>query len=248
MPKRFPFFVTILTSLTFSSCLLTPQQIISIQTDIYETKNQVRRLQAIETDSKQTILTEVRTLGEKIEGKNKLLNSNLADMESRLLSLEEAIRELKGITLELKFQISTKKLLGSETRAVDSHNLFKSAINDYTNGNYDAAAKNFTLFYQRYPDSPDAPQAIYSLGNCYFFKKNLSKAASSYIATADMYSSSNLAPQALFKAAQCYKTLKDFEKSLQSLEKIAINYPDFDQILTVKEEITNIKQKIEKAY
>ena len=235
----------------FISCAL-PQNVKSIQSDIYKTKIEVNKLQALESDTKQTITAEMKVLKKKLDEHYKRLNDILTDFEMRLQALEDENRQLKGTIEELKFLLSsgwgerTSSLQKGEISPSGNNKegeIFKIAMRDYNKGQINACLASLNLFLKDYPHSSQAPQAQYTIGKCYLANKKYEKAVQSFIKTQEDYPSSDIAPDALYQAAESYILLSKHENALATLHDLVSMYPEYERIVDVKKKINELTQK-----
>jgi len=85
-----------------------------------------------------------------------------------------------------------------------------AAKDDYFAGRYDMAIKGFDEFLKRFPTSPDAASAQYSIGESYFLLGKFKEAVDAYALVIKNFRSSNpdVAADAYFKQGNAYENLK----------------------------------------
>ena len=77
--------------------------------------------------------------------------------------------------------------------------VYRTALNDYTKGNYDLAISGFRTYIQTYPKTSLVPNAQYWLGESYYGQKNYAQAIEEFEVVIRDYPDSPKVPSALFK-------------------------------------------------
>jgi tol-pal system protein YbgF len=102
---------------------------------------------------------------------------------------------------------------------------FDVAWNLFRLRNYDGAAKAFTDFVTRYPDSADTPKAQHWLGNAYYALSDYKRAIAAQDVVARTYKDSAEAPDALLNIASSYAELKDKNAARKTLQQLIRTFP-----------------------
>lgn len=77
--------------------------------------------------------------------------------------------------------------------------VYRTALNDYTKGNYDLAISGFRTYIQNYPKTSLVPNAQYWLGESYYGQKNYAQAIEEFEVVIRDYPDNPKVPSALFK-------------------------------------------------
>jgi len=91
-----------------------------------------------------------------------------------------------------------------------ANDYLSAAKDDYFAGRYDMAIKGFGEFLTRFPTSPDAASAQYSIGESYFLLGKFKEAVDAYALVIKNYRTSNpdVVADAYFKQGNAYENLK----------------------------------------
>jgi TolA-binding protein len=90
------------------------------------------------------------------------------------------------------------------------------------------AVKHFGRLVQKYPDSPLAPEAQYRMAE---MKQEMGRFdVSSFEACANKFPGSNYAAKSLLRLAEYYVKNRDYERAKDYLERITLDFPDFDRL------------------
>jgi len=91
--------------------------------------------------------------------------------------------------------------------------LYKTALSDYTKGDYDLAITGFRGYLQTYPRTSLAPNAQYWLAECYFSQKNYKQAIEEFDVVIREHADSPKVPSALFKQGEAYTQMGDTKQA-----------------------------------
>ena len=121
---------------------------------------------------------------------------------------------------------STPPPAGSPAAApTGGEDLYRSALGDYTRGNYDLAVKGFRDYLQRAPGGSQTANARYWLGESYYSQRDYTRAVEEFAAVATQHADSPKAPSALFKQGQAYQNLGDARRAGSALCELLARYP-----------------------
>ena len=90
---------------------------------------------------------------------------------------------------------------------------------------YDRALEAFAGFLVRYPDHPNADNALYWRGECYFAQGDFTRAAEQFDGAITRFPLGNKVPDALLKLGLCQSKLGLGSKAKITFEKLAREYP-----------------------
>jgi tol-pal system protein YbgF len=249
--------------LTSCSTLLEPGQ---MQKDVYDIKLAVSKLQVLQSDSQKSLSTDLNSLAEKSDSHFEIVNANITDLYQRVSALQDEMRTLRGKIDELKYQLAQaqgrlpagltetieakRPRAASETSptlALDGSDLLRSASQDFNNGSYDLAIKTLTLLLEQYPLSPVLPEALLTLGDCYYYKGEYRQAIAHYQRVIERFpAQEEKSADALLRMANCYVKLGDNPSATGLLQRILNQYPTYHDIERVRytlDEIAKTRQK-----
>ena len=90
---------------------------------------------------------------------------------------------------------------------------------------FDRALDSFAAFLVRWPDHPNASNAMYWRGECYFAKGEIARAAEEFDGTIKRFPLGNKVPDCLLKLGICAKKLGNQAKAQAYFNRLAHDYP-----------------------
>ncbi len=147
----------------------------------------------------------------------------------------------------MKREISTKRdtSSASDTGAVvvnvDPKQLYDAAYLDLTKGSYDLAVTGFSNYLKYFPETEQAANAQYWLGECYYAKKNYTKAAIEFHKVLENYSTGAKVPSALYKLGLSLLELKSVGQAQKYLQELVDKYPNTQEAKLAGEKLKKIK-------
>lgn len=234
----------------FSGCA-SRREIVRLknQADFLEQSNKRLENKTAELDS---------LLREQIELSNRLradfatilgsMDERMEIVESKLEDLGHRFPELSRKMEQVKREISTQRDTGriSDTSAVmvnvDPKQLYDAAYLDLTKGKYDLAITGFSNYLKYFPETEQAANAQYWLGECYYAKKNFTRAAIEFHKVLENYSTGAKVPSALYKLGLSLLELKSTEQAKKYLQELVDKYPNTQEAKLAEEKLKNIKK------
>ncbi|QGZ41933.1 tol-pal system protein YbgF [Pseudoduganella flava] len=165
---------------------------------------------------------QVEVLQNEIEVASKRQKDFYADLDKRLRALEPRQVEIDG-----------------QTASVDQseQNAYDAAMQQFKDGNYDAAATALQNFVRRYPGSAYAANAQYWLGNAYYAQRDCKNAILAQQQLIKTYPDSPKAPDAMLNIASCQAELKAVNNAKKTLNELMKTYPNSAAAKTAKERL-----------
>jgi tol-pal system protein YbgF len=195
-------------------------------------------------------------LREQIELTNRLradLSSTLGGMDERIGIVESKLEDLGHRFPELsqKIDLVKKQVSKSDTTQisdstkglidVDPKQLYDNAYLDLTKGKYDLAITGFSNYLKYFPETEQADNAQYWLGECYYAKKNYTKAAIEFHKVLENYSTGDKVPSALYKLGLSLLELKSVGQANKYFQELIDKYPDTQEAKLAKEKLKKNK-------
>lgn len=195
-------------------------------------------------------------LREQIELTNRLkadLSSTLGGMDERMGIVESKLEDLGHRFPELsqkidlvKQQVSKKDTgqasdTGKALINVDPKQLYDAAYLDLTKGKYDLAITGFSNYLQYFPETELADNAQYWLGECYYAKKNYTRAAVEFHKVLENYSTGDKVPSALYKLGLSLLELKSVGQANKYFQELIDKYPDTQEAKLAKGKLKKTK-------
>jgi tol-pal system protein YbgF len=104
--------------------------------------------------------------------------------------------------------------------------LLDSAMADYYAGQYDLAIIGFESYIKTFPQSQDADDAQYYVGNSYLNQGKYERAVDAYNLTIRNYPKGNVIPDVYYKLGTALKSLKQGDKAREAFSFVIKTYPD----------------------
>jgi tol-pal system protein YbgF len=181
------------------------------------------------------------------------LSSTLGGMDERMGIVESKLEDLGHRFPELyqkidlvKQQVAKKDTAGiSDTTKtvidVDPKQLYDAAYLDLTKGEYDLAITGFSNYLKYFPETELSDDAQYWLGECYYAKKNYTKAAIGFHEVLENYSTGDKVPSALYKLGLSLLELKSVGQANKYFQELVDKYPHTQEAKLAKEKLEKPK-------
>jgi N-acetylmuramoyl-L-alanine amidase len=108
--------------------------------------------------------------------------------------------------------------------------------------------KEFQAVYTKYPNSPRADDALFTVGMLYndlyrysYLKSDLQEALSSFQNLVTRYPSSRLADDAQFKIGEIYLKRKEFSEAYEAFQKVIDQFPGGDMVSLARLKLRDLK-------
>jgi tol-pal system protein YbgF len=110
----------------------------------------------------------------------------------------------------------------------EAHHAYDSALALVNAHEYDQALDAFAAFLVRWPDHPNADNAMYWRGECYYAKGEFARAAEEFEGATLRFPLGNKVPDCLLKLGLCQQKLGNAEKAKGYFDRLARDYPRSD--------------------
>lgn len=238
------------------------------QGDIYEIKVQMGRLQTLQGDTHKLLSSYISEEQQRHQAALSAFSLKQTELEEQIAELREEIRQLKNHIEELRFLVgnreafprddSTEATLAKDSRktskhisaltvivdneTIDGEALLNSARDYLIKGKYENARSALLKFLEYFSDSKEAEQALFLLGDSYFYEKNHAEALKQYTRLAEQFKNGTSAPDALLKAAICLIQLQRKPDAKATLNKIVDLFPQYSDMPKVKDMLKELHE------
>ena len=183
------------------------------------------------------------------------LSSTLGGMDERMGIVENKLEDLSHRFPELsqKIDLVKQQVSKSDTSQisdstkglinVDPKQLYDAAYLDLTKGKYDLAITGFSNYLKYFPETELGDNAQYWLGECYYAKKNYTKAAIEFHKVLENYSTGDKVPSALYKLGLSLLELKSVGEANKYFEELVNKYPNTQEAKLAQEKLKKPTQK-----
>jgi tol-pal system protein YbgF len=109
--------------------------------------------------------------------------------------------------------------------AVDPDQLYNTSYLDFTRGNYRVAVAGFEQYLQMFPNSDNADNALYWIGECWYSLGELAKAETEFKNVLIRYPMGNKVPAATYKLGLVYQAQDRADAARRQFEAVVEKYP-----------------------
>lgn len=194
-----------------------------ISRDVNEIKLELNRLEVQQSESLRRIEFALAQIEQNQDKQNRALTSSTDDLETQLSQIRAELRKVSGATLEM--QAAQTQALISEPS--EEGKLHLKAQNAYSNGDYEQAIISFSQFLANFGASERAPEAAYSLAQCYFRIEDFERSRQAFGNIVVQYPASRIVPESLHARALCEIKLDLKTEARATLEKLRLLYSDY---------------------
>ncbi|PJK06127.1 tol-pal system protein YbgF [Lysobacteraceae bacterium NML95-0200] len=170
------------------------------------------------------------------------------DVDARLQRLENLSQPTEVVVDENGNAVSQTAAEGGGETAVapatpatpDERSNYEAALSALRAGQYADAARLFSVFLDKYPNGPYAPNAVYWLGESYYVTGNYALALDEFKALVQRWPRHDKAPGGLLKVGLSQIGLKQQAEGRRTLEAVAQQYPGTDAARTAQQRLRNL--------
>lgn len=107
----------------------------------------------------------------------------------------------------------------------ESSALYSAAYTDYLGADYSMAVSGFEEYLRLYPNSEQADNAQYWIGECYYSQDDYQASRSAFLEIPRRFPNAETLPDALFKAAQCLVELGATDEGVDEFLQLINSHP-----------------------
>ncbi len=117
---------------------------------------------------------------------------------------------------------------------------WNAAMGYYAVGQWDLAIDAFKDFIQKFPNSPDAADAQFFVGESFYQSGKTKDALAAYLQVPTTYKDSARVPDAYLKQAMCYEQLTQKAEAIRVYQLIIKQYPDSSAALSASQALRRL--------
>jgi len=192
-------------------------------------------------------LEEIEHAMQQQERKAQELDQKREEKLSRLEQrLDQNSEQIRGMEQYLSLE-STKKPVAVATpgipakKQLSEDEIYRSAKQAFDQGDSDAARRGFQEFIKRYPNSQNADNAQFWIGEIYYREKWYEKAILEYQNVIEKYPQGNKVPAALLKQGLAFSNIGDKTNAKLILEELNRKYPKSNEAKVAVETLKTLK-------
>jgi len=122
--------------------------------------------------------------------------------------------------------------------------LYKNALNDYTEGNYDLAIEGFRSYITLYPKTSLLPNAHYWLGESFYRRKNHDLAIKQFELFLKDYPNNPKVASAMLKQGYAYLEIGDTSRGRTVLTRLVKRFPKSREAKSAKDRLSQVKKGV----
>jgi tol-pal system protein YbgF len=228
-----------------------------LKTDIESRNQELRKQSAGLRATLEQMDEEIRTLSGRLDELEHSMKQQQQAREESENKRQEKLDRLSQLTDQNSDKIvrmeqylnleSSKKPVVAATPGVSAEKplsedeLYQSAKQAFDQGDSEAARKGFEEFIKRYPNSKNADNAQFWIGEIYYREKWYEKAILEYQNVIEKYPTGNKVPAALLKQGLAFANIGDKPNAKLILEELRRKYPDSNEAKVAAEQLKTLK-------
>lgn len=122
----------------------------------------------------------------------------------------------------------------------DAADLFNRAYADFSKGNYTMAVDGFEEYASRYPQSEQADNALYWVGECFYSQGLFDRAVEAFDRLLGQYPGSERKPSADLKKGLAYLEDNRIAQAIVQLRHVVDAYPSTDESRIARDKLTSL--------
>jgi tol-pal system protein YbgF len=155
---------------------------------------------------------------------------------------ERIVRMEQYLNLESsKKPVATVAPATPATKPSSEDEIYRSAKQAFDQGDSEAARKGFQEFIKRYPESKNADNAQFWIGEIYYREKWYEKAILEYQNVIEKFPKGNKVPAALLKQGLAFSNIGDNANAKLILEELVRKYPKSNEAKVAAEKLKALK-------
>jgi tol-pal system protein YbgF len=155
---------------------------------------------------------------------------------------ERIVRMEQYLNLESsKKPVATVAPATPATKPSSEDEIYRSAKQAFDQGDSEAARKGFQEFIRRYPESKNADNAQFWIGEIYYREKWYEKAILEYQNVIEKFPKGNKVPAALLKQGLAFSNIGDNANAKLILEELVRKYPKSNEAKVAAEKLKALK-------
>jgi tol-pal system protein YbgF len=231
---------------------VTSENVRLLRKEYADTKKSEEAFSAVRTRQAE-IGTDVTALRESIQqltGQIEVLRKDFDSAQIRTSRCDEEIKALKKKLDSVRFKTdytgkeekspetgekAAKQAPKETTKGkMDKEAAYAAAYDEFKAGRYEKARTAFEDFLKQYPKTEYSANALFWIGECYYFEKNYEKAVLEYDKVIKKYPDGDKVPSALLKQGLSFLNLGDKVSARIVLLRVIKDYPNTSQSRTAR--------------
>jgi len=267
--RRGPVPVTLVLAglgLALTGCVM-PDQVSAIQKDLADIRAEMQKVREDQADARERLQSleaqpsdegELATRADVADlsvGVNELtqdvaiLDERLNDMGRRFERLSQQVQQARELTPPAGVYAAPvpegSAAAGAAATTLgdarpDPEALYNTAYADFSKGNYALAVSGFEEYYEKFPGTALADNALYWVGECHFSQGDFTEAIRSFDRLLEAYPESDKAAAGNLKKGLAYLEQNEVQLAIVQLRYVVSEYPGSDEAKIARDKLTSL--------
>jgi tol-pal system protein YbgF len=170
------------------------------------------------------------------------VSGNIGALDTRLLAIEANLQTANDRLVKTLDQFAAlNQQLAALQRQIpvvdptDPVQAFSAAYGDYIKGNHQLAIEQFRLFVVKFPQSEQADDAQYMIGDAFYSQGNYAEALVEFDKVLSQYPDGNKVPAARLKKGLVYFQINQNEEGATEMRTVIKDFPDSPEAATARQ-------------
>ncbi len=241
----------------------TKEEIIRLQSDVLQLRNQMRLLQKSIEDENSFLKSLLEQLNDQVAKSNLTLETIAEGIQAQVADETTAVAQLRRDiqTLSVKWDDTNNRIatvheklqenqlkvstlreipVAGQGGVIAPDQVYTAAYNDYLMGNYDLAIDGFQHFLATYRDSELSDNALYYMGVASQNQRQYERAIQAFDQVINLYPKADKTPIAYYKKARVLQDLQRPLEAIETLKKLLTVFPDSQEAGLAREELQEL--------
>jgi len=231
-----------------SEVLILQRQIRDMQESIDRNNGQLTALMSQITDRVALASHSIQDVQARMQETQTRLSTALNTVDTRLLTLDSNFRTVNERLVKALDHLSAlnQALAALKTQPAmaldltDPVQVFSAAYGDYLRGNYQLAIEQFRQFLTRFPQSEQADDAQYWIGEAFFSQGLYDQALAELDLLLTTYPQGDKVPAARLKKGLALLALNQTENGIKELRQLFNEYPESAEAAAAKQRLEQL--------
>jgi tol-pal system protein YbgF len=188
---------------------------------------------------------DVLTETERIDARLDQFDARIADMAGRINRISLRVGAGRGditpVPTDSRPTTDTTPR-PTDTVGVEEDQLYNTAYLDFTRGKYDVAISEFRRYLEDYPQSDNADNAQYWIGECFYSLGRLDSAEAGFRRVMVAFPRGNKVPAAEYKLGLVYLAQNRKPEAKNQLRRVAKLYPGTNEARLAQDRLLTLEQ------
>lgn len=122
----------------------------------------------------------------------------------------------------------------------DPESLYNTAYADFSKGNYALAVSGFEEYYEKFPGTALADNALYWIGECHFSQGDFPESVRAFDRLLEAYPDSDKAAAGNLKKGLAYLEQNEVGQAIVQLRYVVAEYPGSDEAKIARDKLTSL--------